>query len=1620
MFMLAFAVFAGIQEPAGPWEFGKREIEAAVRVQAPSSEVPIRRKHDKGLPPEAFRVAFGKAAIEVASSDDRGAMYGALDAAERLAAAKLSELAGKEFRGSPKFADRGWNLFLPLPWDYLANRIDPSPEALADPKRWFFHDEDYWRTLLDQMARSRLNWLDIHGPYDLDTTRFPNLFAYFVSSAKYPLVGPSPEVKAKNLTQLRKVIDMAHARGIRVSLMSYEARFDTPHNPSPPYAATEENLYEYTQEVVAETIRKLPRLDALGFRIGESGRGPEFFRCYLDALKETDSPLPLLTRSWVTRKARVLPLAKSARDFTVQIKYNGEQWAAPYIMAGGRTGEWYSYFWEDYLSDWGREGAAASWRGRPIEKGAWPSQPYKVVWQVRDNGTHRIFPIFQPQWIRRSIEAMDLGTTSGFTVEPLSAYFPQSPAYYSQRPSAFRWIHQRDELFMMQWGRLGYDPSTPEDVFVRALGRKFQLRNPEALAVAWSNLSRIIPVAFLAYSIGPDHRSHAPELEWGGSVESFLERDPFDSHVFRSPRETVAAKTLGAGDGRIGFEEAADLLDLLRSRAAPAFRTLEWGDSPGSGLAEIGVALRQLDRLGAYYAARFRGALAYARFQSSGERSDLEDAARQACAAYEAWDQLANSPDGHSYRPFTDRLRMRTHDFHWSLELPKLLAERQRFLELAGWTQPQLPRPLIRDWAEPPRHAKLTWDEADGKITARISSEGIRRAWLLHKPLPSSTFFHKLPMEQRDGHFVASIHRLPAGHALAAEIETSYRVWRVPWWLHERPYLVVPSKPQRTPPYFSSEEALAHLDPRSLDPQEHGWLVVSSRGWSFFSRFPSAQRRKLLEPLAKGMKMLILQQDFASGRYSLDFLGESPDFESRRVGVFEPGGALGLERIEDPEILWQPMRAQADWEVFGNGGVARKKVGKGEVWVVQARLLQRLHLPAASRSLAALVRQTAASGPAILLDTGTEGGDYVTSVLPDFYNSLGLSFLTLGEVVASEQGLRAFEPVAAPKSDQSVMEGRGPAMMAAFLKEKVEAAAARPVPSSVAEFEIERERRRRELMRSLGLDPLPPRTPLNAQVTGVVQRAGYRIEKLLFESRPQFFVTANLYLPDPLPQGKLPVIVNPHGHWQHKKQEPVVQTRAISQALAGYLAVVVDSPGHSFEGGAPVERRFAGTHNDLRLLLGSMNTTSVYVWDLVRTLDYLETRPEADMTRVGITGASGGGLATAYAFAAEPRFTCAVPVVYASSLEVNANNGCLCNHVPATLQVGDRADVLAIRAPKPVFVIGAQDDPEFPPEGTKRTGEKLKETYALLGKEGLSQYRVFDGPHDYNRAMREAAMGFFDLHLRRRGNGTPVPEPTIQPEPAGSESLRVVAEEIEGRSMLDLAREALASAPPTTWDDTVALNGGLPLPVPLDWTEERSSEGKTYASFESESGLRVPAVIWTPGAQAKAVVVLISEGGKVRAQQEFDVERLVQSGLAVMAIDVRGFGELPGLDARLMAYLGTADPFAMAWDAARAAVAAQRFANRVVLAGKGTAASQIVLFAALMEPTIDRVLGIEGLRGFADAFDAHVPTYSVMPRADLSASLATLRQKVGARGVWTFLGDRPLDPTEAVLDLLRP
>ena len=293
------------------------------------------------------------------------------------------------------------------------------------------------------------------------------------------------------------------------------------------------------------------------------------------------------------------------------------------------------------------------------------------------------------------------------------------------------------------------------------------------------------------------------------------------------------------------------------------------------------------------------------------------------------------------------------------------------------------------------------------------------------------------------------------------------------------------------------------------------------------------------------------------------------------------------------------------------------------------------------------------------------------------------------------------------------------------------------------------------LLRALGLDPLPAKTELHAQITAIIQRDGYRVEKLRYESFPGLLVTAHLYIPDG--KGPFPVIQSPHGHFTYKKIDPPIQARGISLALEGFATLIVDSPGVSWDRNAQNERMAIGDHDDWFLNLG-MSIQGVYLWDLIRGLDYLETRSEIDMSRVGITGGSGGGTASMYAFALEPRIKCAVPVCYATSYEIQPHNGCLCNHVPGVLLLGDRSDLLAMRAPAPVFLIGATVDSEYPPEAHRKTFDKLRSIYKSHRAEANLRLEIFEGPHDYNRRMREAMVAFFREHLMGEERRGAVPE----------------------------------------------------------------------------------------------------------------------------------------------------------------------------------------------------------------------------------------------------------------------
>jgi dienelactone hydrolase len=1606
--LLAGAAFAQADDPVA---FGRKALADALAARGLKLPVEI-RVSGTGLP-ESYAIAFKNGAALIQSPDRNGALYGALELAERIQRRGEAALAGEPITGRPFLRDRGWNLFLTLPWDYAASNTDYDPRALVDPGRWWFANDGFWRALFDQMARARLNWLDLHGTWDISVTDAPNLYAYFIQSDRFPKVGVSPDIKAANLRRLNTIIRMAHARGVRVSLMAYEARFHTPHTPEP-YPENEADLYAYTREVVEKIIRQAPGLDAIGFRIGESGHGEAFFNCYIEAIKASGRAIPLVTRSWLARKSLVVPLARASHDFTVEIKYNGEQWGAPYPLMGGRMAGWYSYSFEDYLSDSGTPDAARLWPGNPVPGGAsWPDEPYKIVWQVRANGTHRILPVYNPAFVRRAVRSMPLGTASGFVVEPLETYYPKSPRYYLADPNDAYcdWICERDWMFLNLWGRLGYDPETPDERLDALVADKL---GPAAgpLVEAWKAASRIVSTAFSAFSLGPDHRNHAIELEWGGDTAGYLAAGPFDSHVFSSIREAVAGHSAGGLDGRIPPQVTAARLADDAAAAAKAAAIPLASAPPGERkrLRELITACEQAARLGHYYSERFLSAWRFAQSEA-GVAGAAGQAAAHMREAEKAWSELASCA---FYKPFTERLRMRTNAYHWSLELPKVKAETERLAKIAA----PVPEPVAPLPAEPSPPA-LSVELGAETVIVSVPAAGLTRAWALVKPLPSSAFFHKVPMVRRGDRFEHEFKRDPWGHSVAAEVESGGRVRRIPGWEADAPYLVVPSLPGPTPLVYSSEESLIYLNPAVLTPAAHGLLLISSRAGNFFRLFNVPAQRKILDPVLRGMTLAVLAQDYGSGRYTLDWLPRPLEVESRQDGVFDPAGALGLSGIKDGDILRQRFLPGPDWEVPGNGGLAILKLGKGRIILVNARLIERLHVPGAAAALAALLRLGDKDKPVVVVDAGTDGTTVDAPIVMDFMTARDIPFLTLGEVIARTQGTSAIKPIPGRVDDDDILSSlniRGGQMVNAFLEKKVKRAAALPAPASRQEFERRRETHRRELLRCLGLDPLPPRTPLNARVTGVLKRPGYRIEKVVFESRPDFPVTVHLYVPDGAAGRKLPVMVNPHGHWEWKKQEPTVQSRLIGQVLHGYLALVVDSPGFSFEGANRIERRFAGTHDDLRLILGSQNATSVYVWDLVRALDYLATRPEADMTRVGLTGASGGGLATMWAFAAEPRFTCAASVVYASSLEVNPNNGCLCNHVPGSLELGDRADVFGLRAPAPVLIIGAEEDREFPATGMRLTDEKLRRLWGLYGKSADAWIRMFPGGHDYSRPMRETALGFFDKYLKGAGDGSPVPEPAFKTEPPDTPELYVLPEPPANTLTMRGIAQAMFDRPASvaTAADYIRLNGGLPGAVPPELKQLDEVEGKVRFVFVSEPGLTVPAIYWPAEGAAKAFVVLVSEKGKAEAAEEFGVQSLRKAGIACLAIDPRGVGELKGLELRYTTYLGQAPAFGMGWDIVRAAQAI--FTSRTGLAevklaviGRGPAAGLAALAAALIEPRIGFVAGLSTLEKFEDAFSDHVPLLAIQPRANYSPSLAGLRGQIKAEAIWSFLGQAEPD-----------
>ncbi|MEX0792067.1 MAG: acetylxylan esterase [Pirellulaceae bacterium] len=470
---------------------------------------------------------------------------------------------------------------------------------------------------------------------------------------------------------------------------------------------------------------------------------------------------------------------------------------------------------------------------------------------------------------------------------------------------------------------------------------------------------------------------------------------------------------------------------------------------------------------------------------------------------------------------------------------------------------------------------------------------------------------------------------------------------------------------------------------------------------------------------------------------------------------------------------------------------------------------------------------------------------------------------------------------------------------------------------SEAELKHWQEDLRTNFLNALG--ELPERTPLNAKVTGTVERDGYTVEKVLFESRPKHFVTGALFLPDPEKfKPPYPGILIPCGHSATGKGIDAYQRGAVLSAVNGMAAFVFDP----IDQGERMQRlneqgkpRLQGTgghnHTGVSAIPLGWNTATFRVWDGMRALDYLAARPEVDAEQLGCMGNSGGGTLTSFLTALDTRIKSSSPSCYITTLrQVCESIGPQDAEQNIFGQLGfgmDHAEFMLMQAPIPVRLCAAKRD-FFPIEGTREAFARIKGVHQQMGFEGRITLVEHDATHGWAEPLRVAAVDWMRFWLRGEDQ---IEVPSEEDMGIGEQDIVVtdkgqVMHLAGARNVYDLMRDesdrlATTRAESTSRDLRAAVRAragirslkDLPSPkVEILGKIERDWGMIEKMTLEILPGVPLPALRYAPK-QAEGSPVLLADGQGKQATAE-EAEKLAQQGRMVLAIDLTAMGELEG------------------------------------------------------------------------------------------------------------------------------
>jgi dienelactone hydrolase len=546
---------------------------------------------------------------------------------------------------------------------------------------------------------------------------------------------------------------------------------------------------------------------------------------------------------------------------------------------------------------------------------------------------------------------------------------------------------------------------------------------------------------------------------------------------------------------------------------------------------------------------------------------------------------------------------------------------------------------------------------------------------------------------------------------------------------------------------------------------------------------------------------------------------------------------------------------------------------------------------------------------------------------------------------------------------------------------------------SLEDWQRLRPRYQEEYFYMLGLWPMPARTPLAAKVTGTLQRDGYVVELLHYQSRPGLYVTGNLYRPTDIPPGqRLPAVFYVCGHSAQGRNgnKTAYQSHGIWLARHGYICLTVDS----LQLGE-IAAIHHGTYREGRWWWHSRGYTPAGVECLngMRGIDYLISRPDVDLQRIAVTGISGGGAATFWIAAADQRVKAAVPTSgmadlpsYVSNRVINGH--CDCMFLYNTFQ-WPWTRIAALVAPRALLFANSDQDRIFPMDANDRVINTLERVYSLYGASDCVDAMVSIGGHAYRQDLRQAAFRFINIHLKDDPRVVADSEVDLVSTEGKKKHFSIEPEKLRVfPNDSDLPQDQLN----TTIDQHFVPVAKVELPeegrfaawqaglkaelrrVTFRCFPERIPPAKLLklvepgdGQLETESGIEVrlqARADWKPTKQPARVLLVVRDAKAKEPWSDF-VRRTEEAGDAVYFCEPRGVGPTrwtrknpPNYVERAHVLLGRTVDTGRVWDViATARYLHARFEGKVPVhvVGEGPAAL-LAAYAALWEPEIAGVI----------------------------------------------------------------